>query len=161
MAGARSSCAGFLSSVGCEIRCPIHSLSIRPSLPSFPFSPETPDTQATPYINLSSNLCLVSETDVMEHFAFPGNKDFAADYQGAFHVLFMKGLLCLFIFCETMFTIGKHWHTSTTSGPKSSPREIFHRNPLERERRLQIPREQRRRRRQQQQKEHHLMNFEC
>ena len=43
----------------------------------------------------------------MEHFAFPGNKDFAADYQGAFHVLFMKGLLCLFIFCETMFIIGK------------------------------------------------------
>ena len=43
----------------------------------------------------------------MEHFAFPGNKDFAADDQGAFHVLFMKGLLCLFIVCETMFTIGK------------------------------------------------------
>ena len=41
----------------------------------------------------------------MEHFAFPGNKDFAAFDQGAFHVLFMKGLL--FIVCETMFTIGK------------------------------------------------------
>ena len=27
----------------------------------------------------------------MEHFAFPGNIDFAADDQGAFHVLFMKG----------------------------------------------------------------------
>ena len=26
----------------------------------------------------------------MEHFAFPGNIDFAADDQGAFHVLFMK-----------------------------------------------------------------------
>ena len=60
-----------------------------------------------PYINLSTNVCLVSATDVMEHFAFPGNKDFAADDQGAFHVLFMKGLLCLFIVCETVFTIGK------------------------------------------------------
>ena len=40
-------------------------------------------------------------------FPFPGNKDFAADDQGAFHVLFMKGLLCLFIVCETVFTIGK------------------------------------------------------
>ena len=60
-----------------------------------------------PYINISTNICLVFATDVMEHFAFPGNKDFAADDQGAFHVLFMKGLLCLFIVCETMFTIGK------------------------------------------------------
>ena len=34
---------------------------------------------------------LVSAKDVMEHFAFPGNIDFAADDQGAFHVLFMKG----------------------------------------------------------------------
>ena len=81
MAGAGSSCAGFLSSVGCKFDAP--------------------------YINLSTNVCLVSATDVMEHFAFPGNKDFAADDQGAFHVLFMKGLLCLFIVCETMFTIGK------------------------------------------------------
>ena len=93
-------------------------------------------------------------TDVMEHFAFPGNKDFAADDQGAFHVLFMKGLLCLFIVCETMFTIGKSRTISnandtqaTTSGSTSSPREIFHRNPLEREHRLEIQREQRRRRR--------------
>ena len=37
------------------------------------------------------NICLVSANDVMEHFAFPGNIDFAADDQGAFHVLFMKG----------------------------------------------------------------------
>ena len=76
MAGAGSSCAGFLSSVGCKFDAP--------------------------YINLSTNVCLVSATDVMEHFTFPGNKDFAADDQGAFHVLFMKGLLCLFIVCETM-----------------------------------------------------------
>ena len=33
----------------------------------------------------------MSANDVMEHFAFPGNIDFAADDQGAFHVLFMKG----------------------------------------------------------------------
>ena len=49
--------------------------------------------------------------------------------------------------------------TSTTSGSKSSPRKIFHRTPLERERRLQIQREQQRRRRQQEtaeQKEHRL-----
>ena len=36
------------------------------------------------------NICLVSANDVMEHFAFPGNIDFAADDEGAFHVLFMK-----------------------------------------------------------------------
>ena len=35
-------------------------------------------------INLSLNICLVSSSDVMEHFAFPGNIDFAADGQGAF-----------------------------------------------------------------------------
>ena len=28
------------------------------------------------------NICLVSANDVMEHFAFPGNIDFAADDQG-------------------------------------------------------------------------------
>ena len=38
------------------------------------------------------NICLVSANDVMEHFAYPGSIDFAADDQGAFsHVLFMKG----------------------------------------------------------------------
>ena len=36
------------------------------------------------------NICLVSANDVMEHFAFPGNIDFAADDEGAFYVLFMK-----------------------------------------------------------------------
>ena len=36
------------------------------------------------FINLSMNICLVSASDVMEHFAFPGNIDFAADDQGAF-----------------------------------------------------------------------------
>ena len=55
----------------------------------------------------------------MEHFAFPGNKDFAADYQGAFHVLFMKGFLCLFIVCETMFTVGKSWTISNANDTKA------------------------------------------
>ena len=34
---------------------------------------------------------LVSANDVMEHFAFPGNIDFAADDQGAFHVILIPG----------------------------------------------------------------------
>ena len=42
-------------------------------------------------IFLSLNICLVSANDVMEHFAFPGNIDFAADDQGAFHVLLIPG----------------------------------------------------------------------
>ena len=37
------------------------------------------------------NICLVSANDVMEHFAFPGNIDFAADDQGAFHVILIPG----------------------------------------------------------------------
>ena len=46
------------------------------------------------------NICLVSANDVMwryvkEHFASPGNIDFAAE-----------DLMCLFIY-ETMFTIGE------------------------------------------------------
>ena len=142
MAGAGSSCAGFLSSVGCKIRCPIHKSS--------------------------TNVCLVSATDLMEHFAFPGNKDFAADDQGAFHVLFMKGLLCLFIVCETMFTIGKSRTISNandTQAQQVAPNPCGGRFSTEiREHRLEIQREQRRRRRQQQteeQKEHHSMNFEC
>ena len=96
----------------------------------------------------------------MEYFAFPGNKGFAADDQGAFHVLFMKGLLCLFIVCETMFTIGK---SRTISNANDTQAQQVAPNPLEREHRLEIQREQRRRRRQQQteeQKEHHSMNFE-
>ena len=43
----------------------------------------------------------------MDHFAFPGNIDFAADDQGAFSRIIFKRLLCLFIVCETMFTIGE------------------------------------------------------
>ena len=53
------------------------------------------------------NICLVSANDVMEHFAFPGNIDFAADGQGAFSCITHERLLCLFIVCETMFTIGE------------------------------------------------------
>ena len=43
----------------------------------------------------------------MEHFAFPGNIDFAADDQGAFSSIIHERLLCLLIVCETMFTIGE------------------------------------------------------
>ena len=53
------------------------------------------------------NIRLVSANDVMEHFAFPGNVDFSADYQGAFSCIIHERLLCLLIFCETMFTIGE------------------------------------------------------
>ena len=60
-----------------------------------------------PKINLSLNICLVAANDVMAHFAFPGNIDFAADDQGAFHVIFDTRLLCLLIVCETVFTIGE------------------------------------------------------
>ena len=58
-------------------------------------------------INLSMNICLVSANDVMEHFAFPGNIDFAADDQGSFSCIIHERLLRLFIVCETMFTIGE------------------------------------------------------
>ena len=44
----------------------------------------------------------------MEHFVFPGNKDFAAVDQGAGPSRFIHlGLMCFFIFCETIFTIGE------------------------------------------------------
>ena len=60
----------------------------------------------------SVNICLVSCNDVMsrlvmEHFAFPGNLDFAADDQGAFSCIIHDRLLWLFIVCETMFIIGE------------------------------------------------------
>ena len=58
------------------------------------------------YINISTNICLLSATDVMEHIAFPGNKDFAADYN-AHSCIIHEGLLCLFIVCETMLAIHK------------------------------------------------------
>ena len=60
------------------------------------------------------NICLVSDNDVMEHFAFLGNINFATDDQGAFSCIIHEMLLCLFIVCETMFaivesrTINKH-----------------------------------------------------
>ena len=37
------------------------------------------------------NICLVSANDVMEHFAFPGNIEFAADYQGSFSCIIHEG----------------------------------------------------------------------
>ena len=43
----------------------------------------------------------------MEHCVFPGNIDFAADDQGALLCFIHERLMCLFIVCETMFTIGE------------------------------------------------------
>ena len=93
----------------------------------------------------------------MEHFAFPGNIDLAADDQ-------RRILMCLFIVCETKFTIGESRtisHANDTQAqqvtPNPRPGRFSTETPLERERRLQIQRKQRRRRRQQEtaeQKEH-------
>ena len=90
----------------------------------------------------------------MEHFAFPGNKEFAADYK-AHSCIIHEGLLCLFIVCETMFTIDKSRTISNANDTQAQPEWLqilaeghfppksFH-CPLERERRLEIQREQRR-----------------
>ena len=73
---------------------------------------------------------------------------------------------CLFIVCETKFTIGESRtisHANDTQAqqvaPNPCPGRFSTETPLQRERRLQIQREQRRRRRQQEtaeQKEHRL-----
>ena len=64
--------------------------------------------------------------------------------------------MCLFIACETMFTIGESQtisHANDTQAQKVAPNPRRGRfsteTPVERERRLKIQREQRRRRRQQ------------
>ena len=72
--------------------------------------------------------------------------------------------MCLFIVCETKFTIGElrtisHANDTQTQqvAPNPRPGRFSTETPLERERRLQIQRKQRRRRRQQEtaeQKEH-------
>ena len=74
--------------------------------------------------------------------------------------------MCLFIVCETKFTIGESRtisHPNNTQAqqvaPNPRPGRFSTETPLERERRLQIQREQRRRRRQQgtaEQKENRL-----
>ena len=51
----------------------------------------------------------------MEHFAFSVNIDFAADSQGAFSCFIREKLLCLFIVCETVFTIGESRAISHTN----------------------------------------------
>ena len=53
----------------------------------------------------------------MEHFAFPGNLDFAAYDQGAFSYIIHERLLWLFIVCKTMFTIGE---SRTISNPNDT-----------------------------------------
>ena len=77
-----------------------------------------------------------------------------------------KAHLCLFIVCESKFTIGESRtisHANDTQAqqvtPNPRPGRFSTETPLERERRLPIQREQRRRRRQQEtveQKEHRL-----
>ena len=52
---------------------------------------------------------------VMEHFAFPGNIGFAAYNQGAFSCFIHEKLMCLFIVCETIFTIGESRAISPTN----------------------------------------------
>ena len=52
------------------------------------------------------SLFLVSANDVMDHFAFPGNIDFAADDQGAFMYYSWKAVVFTQL-CETMFPIGE------------------------------------------------------
>ena len=74
------------------------------------------------------NICLVSDNDVMEQFAFPGNINFAAHDQSLFSFIIHEMLLCLFIVCETMFAIVESRTRSTASACKSSPRKIFHWN---------------------------------
>ena len=73
-----------------------------------------------PYFYISFlllNVWLVPANDVvvMEHFAFPGNIDFAADSQGAFSCFIHEKLMCLFIVCETVFTIGESRAISDTN----------------------------------------------
>ena len=64
----------------------------------------------------------MSANDAMEAFAFPGNIDLAGRRWPKY----------LFIVCETKFThrwitnnFPCKWHTSTTSGSKSSPRKVY------------------------------------
>ena len=82
-------------------------------------------------------MVLVSANDVIEHFAFPGNIDFAAYDQ--------------VIACESKFTVGESRtisHANDTQAqqvaPNPRPGRFSTETPLERERRLQIQREQRR-----------------
>ena len=108
----------------------------------------------------------MSANDVKEYFAFPGNIDFAVDDQGSFSCIIHERLLCLFIICQTMFTIGE---SRTISNANVTQAQQVAPNPrrgrfctetsLEREHRLEIQREQRGRRRQQEtaeQREHRL-----
>ena len=70
------------------------------------------------------NIFLVSANDVMEHFAFPCNTDFVADDQGAFSCIIRERLLCLFIVCETMFTIGESRTISHPNDPELQAQQV-------------------------------------
>ena len=96
----------------------------------------------------------------MEHFAFPGNIDFAADDrddQGAFSCIIPERPLCLLIVCETMFIIGESRtisHPNETElqaqqVPANPRRGRFERTPIKIHRRAD-------RRRQPRSREHRL-----
>ena len=67
---------------------------------------------------------MVSANDVMEHFAFPDNIDFAIDDQDAFSSIIHERLSCLFIVCETMFTIGESRTISQANGTELQAQEV-------------------------------------
>ena len=67
---------------------------------------------------------------MMEHFAFPGNIDFAADDQSAFSCIIHRRLLCLLIVCETMSAIHSTQIPTGPSGKSGPPQKVdpFFRN---------------------------------
>ena len=59
----------------------------------------------------------------MEHFVFPGNTDFADD-QGALACFIHEGLMCLFIVCETLFTIGESRAISHANNTQQQAQQV-------------------------------------
>ena len=105
----------------------------------------------------------MSANDVIEHFAFPGNIDFAADDPGAIRCVYSSSVnQSLPSVNHEQFPMQMtHKHNKWLHrAPNPRPGRFSTETPLERERRLQIQREQRRRRRQQEtaeQKEHRFL----
>ena len=68
------------------------------------------------------------------HFAFPGNIDFAADDRGTFMYYSWNAVVFIHRLWNNVYhrwitnNFPCKWQTSATSGSKSSPRKIFHRN---------------------------------
>ena len=90
----------------------------------------------------------MSTYDVKEHFAFPGNIDFAGDDQGAFCSVYSSSVK------QSLPSVNHEQFPMQMTeaqqvAPNPGPGRFSTETPLERERRLKIQREQRRRRRQQ------------